>query len=189
MNIVFDIGNVLCTFQPKVVIDSMFHDKEITSYIMSLYFPEAWNAYDEGTKSREDLKSMANEYIDECNYFMDHWFESVNPIESSMTLIDEYDGVCPMYILSNIPSDCYEYLKAQYSFMRKMSGGIYSYQEKLLKPDPKIYQTLLEKYDIMASDCVFIDDKLENIRSAESLGFRTIHCTDPSQIKEKLNEM
>ena len=64
---------------------------------------------------------------------------------------------------------------------------IISGEEKLVKPDPQIYARLLEKYNLHASNCIFIDDNSANISKAADLGFETILFTDPEALHRTLS--
>ena len=91
-------------------------------------------------------------------------------------------------MLSNIPKDNYDYFFQTYDLHTYLVGGVYSYQEKLIKPDPEIFKILLNKYNLKANECLFIDDKLENIESAKTLGFHVIHLTNPLDLRNKIEE-
>ena len=69
-----------------------------------------------------------------------------------------------------------------------MDGGIYSYQDRLIKPDPAIFQLLLSRYDLKAQECLFIDDKEENTQAARQLGFHVITLRNPKEIEQKVRE-
>ena len=70
--------------------------------------------------------------------------------------------------------------------MKAFDGMVISGEEKLVKPDPLIYTRLLQKYDLHASNCVFIDDNAANISKAADLGFETILFTDPGALRRTL---
>ena len=57
-------------------------------------------------------------------------------------------------------------------------GGVASCEVHVNKPDPKIYRALLDKYSLKAEECVFIDDRLENVQAAFALGFAGIQMKD-----------
>lgn len=57
-------------------------------------------------------------------------------------------------------------------------GGVASCEVHINKPDPKIYKALLDKYSLKAEECVFIDDRLENVQAAFALGFAGIQMKD-----------
>jgi HAD superfamily hydrolase (TIGR01509 family) len=82
-----------------------------------------------------------------------------------------------LYVLSNWDRASFNLLYAQYSdFFGQFDGIIISGNYGIMKPDPAIFTTLLQLYNIEAHSCIFIDDQKENIRAAHSLGMHTILC-------------
>ena len=75
-----------------------------------------------------------------------------------------------VYYLSNIPEDVLALLKER-GVLDRFDGGVASCEVHINKPDPRIYQALLDKYGLKASECVFIDDNLANVQAAFTLGF------------------
>lgn len=198
-NIIFDIGNVLATFNPKSFLHKLLDNpsKEDLAFQVLFGNPDLWNKYDQGVYSTQDVIDIATKKVPELKKEIEliliNWVKYVLPISSSMDLIEKYKDTYSLYILSNIPKDNYIYISTHYEYIHKMKGGIYSYQYKLIKPDPRLFKLLLEEYNLKADKCLFIDDKLENVESAKQLGFHTIHLTDyrelPKLLEEYLNEM
>ena len=82
-----------------------------------------------------------------------------------------------MYYLSNIPQDVLDLLRDR-GVLDGFDGGVASCEVHVNKPDPKIYKALLDKYSLKAEECVFIDDRLENVQAAFALGFAGIQMKD-----------
>ena len=80
-------------------------------------------------------------------------------------------GKYKMYWLSNMTDVEYENLEEKGIF-NLLDGGAYSCIEHLKKPDPKFYQTLLERYRLNPEECVFFDDRKRNLDAGEKLGIR-----------------
>ena len=76
-----------------------------------------------------------------------------------------------------------------YDFFKHLDGIVVSGDEKLIKPDPAIYNVLLNRYNIKAEESLFIDDNGDNIEAARKLGFHTIHLTDDVNLEATLKEM
>ena len=76
--------------------------------------------------------------------------------------------------------------KIYYPFLKKFDGIIISGQEKIIKPFEGIYLIAINRYELIPSDTIFVDDNLENIKTAIQLGFKTIHLVDPYQIKNEI---
>ena len=74
-------------------------------------------------------------------------------------------------------------------FIPYMDGGILSYQEKVIKPMPEIYQLLIDRYDLKPEECVFMDDTLVNLEGAERFGIHTIHFHDREQAVMELRKL
>ena len=70
-----------------------------------------------------------------------------------------------------------------------MDGGILSYQDKVIKPMPEIYQLLIDRYDLKPEECVFMDDTPCNLEGAEKFGIHTIHFRTQAQAIEELRAM
>ena len=84
-----------------------------------------------------------------------------------------------LYILANITRESYEYVKSLIDIDKLFKGGIYSYQEKLLKPDKRIYELIINKYNLDEKETMFFDDKQKNVKAAcefsiKGVLFRTI---------------
>ena len=77
----------------------------------------------------------------------------------------------------------------QLDFLPMMDGGVFSYEEKLIKPDHKIYQRIVEKYSLNAEECVFLDDTKANVEAAIACGFNGIHVSDHDKAHEELYRM
>lgn len=196
-NIVFDIGNVLVTFNADKMISTYF-DESLLDQVKSAFFTSWWDLYDQGLYSKQDLidkgKTKFPDHATCVEQMMNHWIDHLQAIKDNVSLIEELRSLgYGVYLCSNIPLEAYGYLKETYSFMDLVDGGIYSYQHRLIKPDPKIFELLLDTYHLIADECLFIDDRKENTEAAKQLGFLVIHLEDPSElshsIKEKLHEV
>ena len=198
-NVIFDIGNVLATFKPQEFLMEFFQDEQIVEDLYHLFFKtDLWNQYDQGLLNGDTLKQKAiarmPQYQNEIESMIPAWTSYVRPIESSVDLVRfcQEKGL-KTFILSNIPQDCHIYFQKHYGFFDQMDGGIWSYQDHLIKPDPKIYELLLSRYALKAQECLFIDDHIENLVEAQKHGIHTIHCTHvedlPQQVKRFLYEM
>ena len=47
----------------------------------------------------------------------------------------------------------------------------------MLKPDPAIYQLLLDRYGLNANECLFVDDMAVNTAAAEKVGYHVLTLT------------
>lgn len=194
-NIVFDLGNVLVKFDSNELIYSFFNKRQ--EEVKSIYFDSLWNEYDQGLYSVEEMIEKGVKQFPELELcikkLMYHWTEFVIPLKDNVAFIKDLKRLgYNVYILSNIPEDDTKYLRSCGVF-DNIDGGIFSYEYKKIKPDPEIFHILLEKYNLKASECLFLDDRKDNVESASNLGFETIEVKDSSKvidlIKEKISEV
>ena len=131
-NIVFDLGNVLVTFDPKSFLKDLIHNKKIEEDLYSFYFhSDLWILYDQGSYSNEDMIQKGIQIYPQYEKYIrsviERWVEYVIPIVDNIQLLDLYTNYS-LYIISDIPQYNYDYLNKHYSFLQKVNGGIYSYQ-------------------------------------------------------------
>ncbi|MCX5923196.1 MAG: HAD-IA family hydrolase [Candidatus Dependentiae bacterium] len=82
-----------------------------------------------------------------------------------------------LYVLSNWEADSYKLVKKQNTELFNLFDGIMvSGEEKMGKPSPEFYKKLLEKYNLNANECIFIDDEINNTQAAQKLGIKSIVC-------------
>lgn len=74
-------------------------------------------------------------------------------------------------------------------FLDYVDGGILSYQEKTIKPEPEIYRRLLERYHLVPEECVFLDDLEANLAAAAQFGIKIIHFTDRDSAVEEMKKL
>ncbi|PZU21392.1 MAG: HAD family hydrolase, partial [Chryseobacterium sp.] len=95
-----------------------------------------------------------------------------------------------LFGLTNWSEETFPYALENYDFFQLFDGKIVvSGTEKLIKPDPKIWYVLLERYHLNAQESVFIDDSLKNIETARSLGFETVHITPETNLEKELIDL
>ena len=75
---------------------------------------------------------------------------------------------------------------SKYDFFQPLDGIVVSGDEKLIKPDPKLYQVLLDRYNLKDSESLFIDDNIHNIETARDMGFHTIHFTENIDLEKEV---
>lgn len=197
-NVVFDLGNVLVRFNLNDVLNSLTNESKIKEDLLQFYFESGlWHQYDQGLFTQSEMIQKGvkayPQYESIIVDFLHHWSEFVLPVPSSMEILKKVSQTKNCYILSNIPEDCYRFIKEETPIFSYMQGGVFSYQEKRIKPDLELYKILLRKYDLQAEECLFIDDRIENVEASVSLGFQAIHLSDVSKLNEeievKLREM
>ena len=92
------------------------------------------------------------------------------------------------YVLSNWSAETFIGMTDDYPFLKQFDGLLISGEVKLAKPSKKIYELAISKFKLIPKQTIFIDDRLENINTANTLGFNTVHLKNPNKIKAKLKK-
>lgn len=194
-NIVFDIGNVLTDFRWKEFLEDKGFDEEMIRRIgkASLHSP-VWQELDRGEWDREKLMQefikLDPEIERELHIAYDDVHGMVTPRAYTIPWIKELkEKGCRIYYLSNFSYKAHMECAEALDFIPYTDGGILSYQERLIKPDPAIYRLLLERYGLKAEECVFIDDLEVNVEAARAEGFAGIVFRTREQVVEELERL
>lgn len=176
-NVIFDLGNVLVStnMEDQLALDPDIPNDKIP-YIMSQWYKD-----EDDTIELEEFKKIIPDRLKELSKFIPRLFEynvrCVNSFNYTIPLIDNlikngYD----VYFLSNWSKWSYDLLAKhhKFDFLKKMNGGLWSWQAGCMKPDIKIYEMLLKKYNLNPEECAFFDDLIDNVSAARSLGIRSL---------------
>ncbi|MBL8103544.1 MAG: HAD-IA family hydrolase, partial [Anaerolineales bacterium] len=120
-----------------------------------------------------------------------HWEESLTETHHETIQIAKNlkRSGWPLYLLSNFSAEKFDIVKQRYDFLKLFDDMIVSGEHKLVKPNADIFAFTLNRIQRKASECLFIDDSLPNIRTANKMGFITIHYLSPAQLKRDLYQL
>ena len=191
-NIVFDLGNVLISFRPAEFFSKNAYPEYIKTKILSdIFGSKEWGMLDNGdinTSEGIDAISLNSSLSrEEIAHIFNLRTEMMFPLDQNVRLLPELKKQgFRLYYLSNFPIDIFEEIKTGYYFFRYFDGGVISSEVKFSKPDSRIYKTLLEKYSLVAEECLFIDDLEVNVRAAEALGMKGLVTFGSDEISKEL---
>ena len=94
-----------------------------------------------------------------------------------------------MLVLSNYSDKAFKECWNALDFLPYVDGGILSFKDKLIKPDPAIYHLILDRYHLKAQECVFIDDTQANVDGARAVGIHALRFENQAQAKEELKKL
>ena len=192
-NIVFDLGRVLIKFEHKEYIEQNIPEEKREDFYNGIFGSTEWLMLDRGTLSYEDAKKIFKERVPGADKQIDRLFdvdlfEILQPIEENVKLLSKLKEKYNLYILSNFHQPAFEHIFKKYDFFRLFDGHTVSCYYYLLKPEKEIYDTLINKFNLIPKETVFIDDTKVNIDACEKEGIRGIHLPDYTELKQKLEE-
>lgn len=181
MNAIFDLGNVMLDWNVDNIVRSV--DVPGTQQLeikRELFDHQDWLDLDCGLVTEEEviarICNRTSLTIPDVIEALSSAKESLRPISRSLNIfLDIKKAGLPLYCLSNMSVETFGYLEPRMDFFECFDGIIISGIEKCMKPDRRIFELLLERYNLDASSSLFIDDSASNISTAKTLGMQTHH--------------
>lgn len=205
MNIVFDFGAVLFTWQPAQLLAQTFPGHATTpqqahALAHSVFAHPDWHAFDAGTLEMdvviERIVTRLQLPQGGVRMLVESIGDRLEPITDTIDILRDLrarrqagDGVNGLYFLSNMPVPYARELEALHPFLQWFDGGVFSGDVHLIKPDPAIYQMLQQRYELLPERTLFIDDLQGNVRAARAEGWQAIHFESPSQVATELRTL
>ena len=195
MDIVFDLGNVLFEWNPQRLVQSLFtNEVEQEQALQHIICHHDWQMLDKGTLALEEAISRANNRCslgaDKITRVFEETAWNLFPIKEMIDVPKDLNQKgYRLYVLSNLQRHTYEYLAAAYDIWHYFAGIVISSHVNAIKPEPEIYEYLIDTYDLTPGNTVFLDDIKVNIETAKSLGLNTIFVENPSQCHKDLYQM
>ena len=187
-NIVLDIGGVIFDDSKKNIEKLLGKNCDV---IYKLAYGKSFKECLLGNKK-------VNEHIESLSNYKE--FEDLKYILSKKNLSKSYPLITTnfeyiktlkkqgykLYLLTNITEDSYNYINDLININSIFDGGIYSYQEHIIKPDKRIYNLLIDKYNLKRSETIFFDDKDKNVISAINQGISSYVFKSIEDIKNNI---
>lgn len=172
------MGNVLIEWNSEKILQAITDDRKLQNLLRKEVFETGlWVQTDEGVKTREEMieivtAKIGEEYRNEITQLSRYWYKYVDVYTKVQDRIIELSkNGYNIYILSNTAYTFYDLVKEGYLPAASIAKGIVlSCEEKVLKPNEKIYNILLERYNLDPHDAMFFDDLSENIWGAARCG-------------------
>lgn len=194
-NIIFDVGRVLVTFDPMQYVKSLRFDEETAHAVVEAIFHDPlWVETDRGVIPVEEFEDAfvanAPEYETQIRKAYRDMGRIIELMPHTMPWVKALkERGYRLYVLSNYGEYLFLKSKHRLDFMSYMDGAVISYQVQMIKPDREIYEYILNKYGLAPEECVFIDDRTENVEGAKLVGMNGIRFETFEQANGELQGM
>ena len=174
--VVFDLGGVLIDWNPRYLYRQLFDDEVAMERFLAEVCTGAWNErQDAGRPWAEAVATLSADFPEHAPLiaaFRDRWKEMLaGPIHDSVAVLAELKACgVRLYALTNWSHETFPLALEMYDFLHWFEGIVVSGEEQLIKPDPRIYQCLFERYGIEPARAIYIDDARRNVDAAAALG-------------------
>ncbi len=189
--IIFDFGGVLIDWNPRYMYRDEFKESSEMEFFLDTVCTEDWNLQQDKGRSLADgtriLQDKFPEHVVKIQLYYDQWEKMVKGhIPQNVTVLRKLKEKYKLYGLTNWSAETFPIVFKRFSFFKLFDGIVISGQEKLIKPDKKIFEIILERYHLEAKNSLFIDDNMNNIQAAKEMGFVTIHVLEKTDLKWEL---
>lgn len=193
--VIFDIGNVLAGFAWEEYFFSFGYPEEIFQRLKKATVgSSAWQEHDRGALTDDEILEL---FVKNDPGIEKELKETLGNIKG---MVVKYDYAIPwvkelkkkgyqVLVLSNFAAKAYRDCRDALGFLDYVDGGILSFRDKVVKPEPEIYRLLLERYHLDPEECVFLDDTEKNLLAAGKFGIHTIHFINKDQALEELRRL
>lgn len=194
-NVVFDIGNVLVKWSPLDIVKMTFGEdcnaeELVDTYIHNQVFWDLNRGRFSLQTAKHLLVNETEHTLDEIERLFDNLFLSLTPVAGGFELLQRLHkaGYRILTLTDNV-HEIVAYLKETYEFWPYFDGGVVSADVDLLKPEPEIYQTLIEKCQIIPQESVFMDDMPNNVLGAKDKGLHAFQFTTAQDAEMQLKKL
>ncbi|WP_233143755.1 HAD family hydrolase [Aggregatibacter actinomycetemcomitans] len=183
---------MLVDWNPRHLYRKIFsNDAEMERFLAEVCNSE-WNARQDAGRSWSEGVAEAvkqhPQYEAEIRAYPERWTETLNgAIDDTVALLEplKRSGV-RLLALTNWSNETFHFAEERFPFLTEFEGILVSGYERLAKPDPRIFNLLIERYHLNPQHTVFIDDNLRNVEGARNVGLHTLQFTHAQKLKQDL---
>ena len=192
---IFDLGGVLIDWNPLYVFTDLISDAERRTYFFEEVCPTHWNEQQDAGNlialATEERIALFPEWEHEIRAYYGRWVEMLGEanhgtVEILKTLIESPDY--KVYALTNWSAETFPIAKSmeRFQFLHWFEGTLVSGEEMMIKPQPEIFELILNRYNIDRTKAIFIDDNIKNVHASNTVGLQAIHFQSSEQLAEEL---
>ena len=192
--LLWDVGNVIVRWDPRTLYAKIFKEPALLDRFLSHVGTLDWHAAtDRGVTFADNIAALSAEHPDQAEPIAAWWgrwdemFSGTIP-ETESVIEDLAARGVPQFGLTNMSTESWPGVQAMSPAFRHFQDTVVSAVERVIKPEPRIYQIVLERTGLEPADLLFVDDSAANIAAADALGFHTHHFTDPAELRSVIEK-
>jgi putative hydrolase of the HAD superfamily len=188
------MGNVFISFDndiffKKIAANVSLSQSDIAGLVSKNF--EILRSFDKGEINPAEFYSKVVR-IFKSDFDYNRFFKAYNDVfdlrKKELQILKKLKENYRVILLTNTDVMRYGFIKKNFPEMLIFDAYVLSYEEGYMKPDPRIYKAALEKAEAQADECLFIDDKADNIDAAIALGINTIHFIERAELAAELRK-
>jgi 2-haloacid dehalogenase len=193
--VVFDLGGVLIDWNPRHLYRKLFEEEAEMEHFLTEICSPVWNvSLDAGKPFDVGIAELSRRHPEQAHLigaWKSRWEEMLGgAIDGTVAILEELraSGMA-LHALTNWSAETFPMGRQRFPFIERFRTILVSGEEKLVKPDPRIFHLLIERTGLVPQRTVFIDDSQKNADAAASLGFQAIRFTDADALRARLAEI
>lgn len=193
--VIFDIGNVLVEWDPRRLYAQLIKDPQELDWFLDEVVPLSWHtAHDKGRLFADSIAERQRQYPDYADLialFFERWEDTIgDAITGSVAILEKLDDAgIAVFGLTNYSAETFPAFRRRFLFSERFRDVVVSGEEGMVKPDPRLYDLAIARFNVRPAETVFIDDRLENVEAAIARGLRGIHFTGADRLQADLRRL
>lgn len=193
--VVFDLGGVLIDWNPRYLYRQLFEDEAEMEHFLTHVCSGPWNEQqDAGRSWHEAVTTLSREHPQHASLIEAYWHRWEETLGDALHETVELLATLKrrgvrLYALTNWSGETFPVARRRFEFLKWFEGIVVSGDEGLIKPDPAIFQRLLERHAIDPARALYIDDARRNVDAAEKLGMHAFWFRDAVALREHLTNL
>jgi 2-haloacid dehalogenase len=194
--VIFDLGGVLVDWDPRYFYRKLFKDDEaaMEDFLTNICSPD-WNLQQDGGRTFAEAAEILKHEHPGKTELIDAWLPGYPEmlkglIPGTETILrDLHQRKVRTYALSNWSAETFHHALDRFDFFKYFHGRLISGDVQMLKPDPRIFQLLFERFHVEPSESIYVDDVLKNVEAARKLGMYGIHFESANALRQELAQL
>ena len=191
-NIIFDFGNVLVQWHPELVYGEYFGDEAkawwFLRHVADMDFRQRIDAGESMERCIAEKQACFPEYAEAIELYRAKWREMLtDEVPGMRDVITELKSRnYEVYGLTNWSMETFPEAREHFGILQMIERYVVSGAEGMVKPDPRLFRVLLDRYSLKAEECIFIDDNPDNVAAAKALGMDGIEFAGADDLRIQL---
>ena len=191
--VVFDIGNVLYDWDPRVLYRRLIDDDEALDVFLRDVCSREWHFQHDAGRPFAETSAELSARFPEHAHLIAAWGPRFSeqipgPIEGMPELVAALDAAgVPLFAITNFSDEFFAPFRAQEAALfDRFRDIVVSGAERLVKPHAPIYELALERFGLKAEEALFVDDRQDNVDGARAVGMHAVTFTDATTLRTDL---
>ncbi len=193
--VIFDIGNVLYRWDLRCLFAKLIDDPEELDWFLAHVVTPEWHFQHDAGRPFADMVAERcrefPEYTDHIIAYSKRFPETIpGPVDGMLDIVRALaNRGTQVFAISNFGAESWAQFRPLAPIFDKFSDIVISGEEKLMKPDPAIFELALKRFFRRADQCLFVDDRPDNIAAGRAVGLAGHHFKDARQFESELKAL